>query len=53
MRGGTVAYLVKNPNLLDDFLDFDWVLQKRLHDHIERTDPALLQKVGAQKRLRN
>ncbi len=47
--GVTVAYLVKNPTLLDDFLDFDWVLQKRFHDHIERTDPALLQKVGAQK----
>lgn len=47
--GVTVSYLVKNPNLLDDFVDFDWVLQKRSHDHFEMTDPSLLQKVGSQK----
>lgn len=45
----TVAYLVKNPNLLDDFLDFHWVLERRLHAHLESTNSTSLQKIGTQK----
>ncbi|MDA2927710.1 DUF5677 domain-containing protein, partial [Acidobacteria bacterium AH-259-G07] len=45
----TIKYLRKNPDMIDDFVDFDWIRQKRLLDHFKETDPTLLDRMGAAK----
>lgn len=40
-----VAYLAKHPDEVDDYLDFNWIRQKKLMTHLEKDDPETLAKL--------
>ncbi len=40
-----VAYLAKHPDEVDDYLDFNWIRQKKLMTHLEKDDPETFAKL--------
>jgi hypothetical protein len=39
------TYLKLHPDEIDDYVDYHWVIQKKLYDYMQRYDPELLGKI--------
>ena len=40
-----VAYLAKHPDEADDYIDYNWIRQKKLMTHLEKADPEMFAKL--------